>query len=161
MDKIVRLNLNLDDSEPIYSDKLDTLLYLNYVSPASSSIDSVIAEDLNWESISSIEEIDKIKNLVAISLPDSSIKDLSPLKNLSSLMALNLSGNKLVDISDLKDITSLQILILNNNKLNDSIIQPLKSMSQLYYLDLRNNNDISDYKSITDLDIDNLFIKSK
>ncbi|MCT4660851.1 MAG: hypothetical protein N4A40_03245, partial [Tissierellales bacterium] len=86
LDKIVRLNLNLDDSEPIYSDKLDTLLYLNYVSPASSSIDSAIAEDLNWESISSIEEIDKIKNLVAISLPDSSIKDLSPLKNLSSLM---------------------------------------------------------------------------
>jgi acyl carrier protein len=47
---------------------------------------------LNWESISSIEEIDKIKNLVAISLPDSSIKDLSPLKNLSSLIALNLSA---------------------------------------------------------------------
>lgn len=143
LEKVIKINLNIKDSDPIYSDQIENLLYLNYISPESSNTDTEIANDSDWSPLNSIAEIDKLKNLIAISLPDSKIKNLNPLKSLKNLKALNLSGNEITDISDLKDIDTIEILNLSNNKLTSDDITHFKSINALHYLNLKNNGEIN------------------
>lgn len=105
----------------------------------SSDEDCLRIVNMNYEYsiITSLDGIEKYKNLKRLELTGNEIKDLSPLKYLTKLEELRLSDNLIEDITVLKDLTNLEILLISGNKIKD--ITPLKKLTNLISLRLAKN----------------------
>lgn len=101
--------------------------------------------------ITSLNGIEKFKNLTDLNLEKNQISDTAPLKDLLDLGNLNLSNNQISDITPLKGLNNLSDLNLDYNKISD--ITPLKDLSDLMalYLDRNQISDISSLKNLSQL----------
>lgn len=101
--------------------------------------------------ITSLNGIEKFKNLTDLNLEKNQISDAAPLKDLLDLGNLNLSNNQISDITPLKGLNNLSDLNLDYNKISD--ITPLKDLSDLMalYLDRNQISDISSLKNLSQL----------
>jgi len=89
-------------------------------------------------------KIEKIPELIALSLNDCQLESLDNLPTQASLVRLEINQNKF-PISELAKVTErypkLQILFLSDNNINEySEIQTLSKLKELMQLDLNNTN---------------------
>lgn len=104
---LVRKVLALSDSDPITSDKLETLTSLRY-----DRSNSDITED-----IKSIEGIQYIENLTSISFDGHAITDASMIENLTKLTSISMRYNDLTELPDLSKINKLSSIYFDYNKI--------------------------------------------
>ncbi len=85
------------------------------------------------QNIQDLGGIEKLPNLLLLSLNKNNISDLTPLKELKNLKYLLLNENKITDISPIKDLSNLELLCLNQNNIVDiSSIGELVNLTEVY-----------------------------
>lgn len=101
--------------------------------------------------ITSLQGLDKCKNLALLKLSNNQVSDLAPLKDLGNLQSLDLAGNKITDVGPLAGLAKLQYLELSNNQV--ASIAPLQGLSSLSALYLTGNKitDIAPLAGLTKL----------
>lgn len=91
--------------------------------------------------LSSLKYISKNENLEILSANSCEIKDITEefSRNLKKLHVLDLRANQIKELKNLNKIKKLNILILSENRLKDynNIINELKHLENLKYLDIR------------------------
>lgn len=103
----VRKALELSDSDPITSDKLETLTYLR-----CDRSNSDITGD-----IKSIEGIQYIENLTSIDFDGHAITDASMIENLTKLTSIYMDNNDLTELPDLSKMNNLSWIDFDCNKI--------------------------------------------
>ena len=93
--------------------------------------------DLFGKLITSIEGLEKFKNLETLHLDFNCIASLKPLAALAWLTELLLNSNHISDLTPLAGLTNLETLHLHNNYISD--IKPLAGLINLEWLTLYNN----------------------
>lgn len=109
--------------------------------------------------VSSLEGIEKCKNLTWALLGLQSISDISRLATLSSLKHLEIDQNYLIaDISPLAELTNLEHLNLQSNIITD--ISSLKGLTKLQYLNIMDNEGITDISVLSNfLELEELWMQ--
>lgn len=107
---LVRKALALSDSDPITSDKLETLTSLS-----CNRNNSDITGD-----IKSIEGIQYIENLTNISFVGHAITDASIIENLTKLTSINMSNNDFIELPDLSKMNKLSWIDFDYNKITSN-----------------------------------------
>lgn len=103
--------------------------------------------------ISSLNGIEKCKNLMVLGISDQNVADVSGLAGLAKLQSLYLDQNhSITDITALANLTNLQNLNLESNNISD--VTPLKNLTKLTNLGLLGNpvTDISPLSNMTALE---------
>lgn len=112
-------------------------------------------------SVTSIQSLKGIENLLGLSWLDLSVTDttaISELASLTKLTYLNLDSNQIVDIHALGKLVQLSELRLNNNKINDVTSLSWLANKNLLKADLANNQitNVTALKNLTTLQTLNL-----
>ena len=99
--------------------------------------------DFDNAGLTSIEDLQYMKNLQTLSLRRNNLTDISPLAGLTSLTELNLWENQISDLSPLSGLVNLTTLDLRVNQIDD--LSPLAELTSLTSLQLGENliSDIS------------------
>ena len=92
---------------------------------------------LRYNSITNINNFEKLQQLEVLDLGGNEITDASPIKRLSKLKSLNLSGNNIENWEFLSSLNNLHSLFSSYCQIED--IYFLKNLSQLKELDLSEN----------------------
>jgi len=99
--------------------------------------------------ISSLQGLQRCKNLTCLQMGHQSIADISPVATLAKLRVLDFAENqKIFDITPLMNLINLEILTLNDNLIID--ISPLAQLSNLQSVDLQ-FNDIDNINALYNL----------
>jgi internalin A len=93
--------------------------------------------DASGLSMTSLQGINLLENLVSLDISNNQITDLSPLQALNQLSILMASDNDLIDLQPLVYLENLEILDLKNNKISN--VGPLLFLENLKYLYLEGN----------------------
>lgn len=151
-EKIVRQQLGVDDSTPLYQADLDTItsLYLFGTTLLNNWGDVTNSawyyKPSQAGTITSLSDLPKLHHLTELSLCYQSISDLTPLEGLP-LTRLALNGNLIVDLTPIASIPDLQELLvgqnpiyqidalaanvsLNNVDLNDTFVVDISPLSE-------------------------------
>lgn len=100
------------------------------------------------QTVTDLEPLTKLSNLITLNLSGTHVSDLMPLRNLNALENLNLSGTQVNTLEPLRYCNHIRELSLNNTRLTDLSI--LVSFPMLEVLDISSTG-ISDLKPLTDL----------
>ncbi|MBN1198033.1 MAG: hypothetical protein JXA23_01685 [Bacteroidales bacterium] len=100
------------------------------------------------QTVTDLEPLTKLSNLITLNLSGTPVSDLMPLRNLNSLENLNLSGTRVNTLEPLRYCNHIRELRLNNTSLTDLSI--LVSFPMLEVLDISSTG-ISDLKPLTEL----------
>lgn len=122
VEKAVRLQLGKTDTEPIKAEELEQIkeLYIYYDQTVKSwedcntlrgEVDDGVIT-VGQDTISTVEDISKLKNLKKLSLGGHNISDISALKNLSELTVLELFKCPVEDIAAVGSMLELEHLAL-------------------------------------------------
>ena len=105
----------------------------------------------NDDPITSLDGIEKFKNLTTLWLSNNQISDITPLKDLTNLTWLYLDSNNISDLTRLAALTNLETLWLSSNQISD--LTRLAGLTNLTTLDLHDNqiSDITPLKDLTNL----------
>ena len=104
--------------------------------------DALKVTELNLDNkhISSLEGIEKFKNLTTLDLGSNQISDITPLKSLTNLSWLYLNHNKISDITPLKSLTNLkqfsadyQIITLRPESLKVGLVKRIKGFGNIKF----------------------------
>ena len=128
------------------------LSYRNITSVTQVQLLRELAElDLSFNQISDITALRNLPNLRELALTSNQISDISQLLMLTNLTELHLDDNQIRDIAMLDTLTNLRKLHLGDNRIRD--IAPLQSLTGLTELTLWNNriSDITALQSLTNL----------
>ena len=129
IEQAVRLELDKTDSEPITKEELLSIteLYI-YGDSALNSIEQyneysnkfvTAGNSMKRGSISSLNDIAKMKNIKQLYLAFQSISDLRPLSKLALLEVLDLRHNLIADVQPLAGLPSLQMLTIFDATVSD------------------------------------------
>ena len=138
-EKIVRQQLGVDDSTPLYQADLDSItsLYLFGTTLLNSWGD---VKNCAWYykpnqagTITTLSDLPKLHNLTELSLCYQSISDLTPLEGLP-LTRLALNGNLIIDLAPVTSIPALQELLVGQNPIYQ--IDALAANTSLLNVDL-------------------------
>ncbi|MFZ5516705.1 MAG: leucine-rich repeat domain-containing protein [Candidatus Zhuqueibacterota bacterium] len=100
--------------------------------------------------ISSLQGLQRCKNLTCLQMDHQSISDISPVATLAKLRVLDFAENqKISDITPLTNLIQLEWINLSDNLITD--ISPLANMIRLKYLNLRYNGSINDISSLSNM----------
>ncbi len=97
---------------------------------------------LSYNDFSDISGIEIFTNLIYLSLNNCGVSDITDLSLLHRLYTVYLNDNQITDVSSLSGLTELRALDLSNNDVQSGI-SGLLSLTNLNYLDLRGNYNIS------------------
>ncbi len=98
---------------------------------------TIVKLDASNRSITKLDGIELLPDLIHLDLRDNQIKDISPLSNLIYLEKLNLRNNTISDLSPISQLTRLEYLNIHSNPTIDSI-DPLENLSNLQTLIMGN-----------------------
>ncbi len=88
--------------------------------------------------LTSLDGVQHMSSLKALTANNSRISDLAPLKDLHELSSLYLNNNSVNDLTALSGLTALEKLGLSNN--NISSVTPLACLTKLSRIDIGNNH---------------------
>lgn len=154
-DRSILIPIENSNQEIIYSDDLEKMNNIIYVTPESKSIDLCVLEgfkNLNFLCIANIEILDStplrhLRNITELTLVNTAISNIQSLSELYELVFIDLNHNRIRDITPLSSLKHVKALDLRHNEISN--IQPLKHLRNLNYLNVSNNriHDIYIYKS--------------
>jgi Leucine-rich repeat (LRR) protein len=98
---------------------------------------TIVKFDASNKSITNLDGIELLPNLIQLNLSDNSIKDIAPLSNLKQLKELNLRNNSISDLTPLSKMADLEYLNIHSNSSINSI-KPLENLSNLHTLIMGN-----------------------
>ncbi len=99
-------------------------------------------------SITNVDFLTNLTQLVSLSLAGNQISDTSPLAGLTNLAYLNLTGNSISNVEFLTNLTQLTSLELEDNRITD--ISPLSALTNLNSLNMQQNL-LTNVSSLTNL----------
>lgn len=101
------------------------------------------AEQINamGNSISDLEGLDGLKNLIYLDVSDNEISKLDGIESLLALKEVRLGKNKITDLSNLGKLPSLETVSLQSNGLNS--VEGLYSSHSIRYINLTSNSVVS------------------
>jgi len=133
--------------------RLDAALRSTLKIPSASirvaDLETLTTFDATGAGISNLAGLEYASNLQTLILQANSITEISPLANLRALTALNLRNNAVSDISPLAALTALHTLDLGINAVED--IRPLEGLSKLMLLNLEQNPNLADIRTLRHL----------
>jgi len=135
--------------EHVRNNKIDIV---KLIAEHSCNYESLRYVSIDDNLISDVSGLKNFKNLSSLLLPKNDINDISPLSNLGKLEMLDLSCNRISNISVLSNLRNLRSLNLSGNK-RIRIISSISSLLNLENLNLSGNNilDISPIRSLNNL----------
>lgn len=163
IDRVIRQQLQVDESHVLYTNELWTITSLAVPKDAASLSDLSHLPFLQQLSIreSKITGLSAVSGLSALEelvIADTAVSeaDLQAIASLPKLTVLTLSGCSLSGIDALAEADQLTYLDLSNNTIRD--LSALERMSQLSYLNLNHNavtglGSISKLTQLTELDL--------
>lgn len=163
LEKAIRRELNMEDEEPITSDRaleVESLVLTGGGMEKDDKITDITGlaafenlTELNLQSnqITNIEELSSLKKLRKLKVESNKIQDLSPLGGLSELRKLEAAHNNVSDLEPIFSLRKLEVLDVINN--NISTIQGIGGLIKLNTLRIGRNNitDISPVAELQDL----------
>lgn len=102
-------------------------------------------------------DITAFSTLLGAPMHEYTQENFAPLRYCKNLQALDLGHNAITDLSFLQNFPHLKFLILADNQLSD--ISPLASLTELEYLEIFMNEDITDYSPLSNLPLKHLNIR--
>ena len=99
----------------------------------------------NIKTITNLEPLLELSDLVSLNLEGTNVNDLSPLRNANKLQTLNISNTQISDLSPLKYDVMITDLDLSETEVSD--LSTLVSLSRLEKLDI-SNTEVSDLKPL-------------
>ncbi len=118
---------------------------------SQSDLDGITFLGIDNCSISQLDGMEYLNNIMMLSAGTNNISDLSPLANLTRLGELYLNNNNISDPNPLANLTNLSRLALNRNNISD--LSPLANLTDLMDLNVSTNNisDLSPLANLTNL----------
>ena len=141
--------LDLSDNMLTDSSFLKNMKHLETVDLSYNQFETVVftstdIQHLNLRSnqLSTIDNLQALKNLLTLNLRSNNIEDLTPLENLTQLTYLNIRGNDVKQLTPLASLKNLTDLNARNNRIHS--IEPLLDLP-LHDRLLVSGNDVSDF----------------
>lgn len=130
------LTLNISAYPSISFDSIDNESLVKCLK--SRGVDDIFIYELHCFNLDSLEGIEILEHLVALTVHQAGLRDISAIKELKNLEKLVLSHNSIKDISPITKLTNLIYLDISSNPigyLGYSLI-PLVNLEELYLSDL-------------------------
>lgn len=132
--------LNLDNNQLTNADELQHLTKLR----------DLFLQDNDLQDFPQLPNSKYLENLL---IGGNELQNLNGIEHLTSLKLFHADNNNLTSIDGISGLKELKKLVLINNKLNSTSLNELTQLKSLYWVDLKDNDSITD---ITDIPTDSL-----